>query len=90
MDFVVQAEVLNPAFDSVPANLVDLLVTDSGSVTPAYVYRLLQVDSRPQWLVLCAAVLNHCNFAVSIILHRKTFQAKTTHWKINVQDTILS
>lgn len=37
-----KAEVLNPAFDSIPANLVDLIVTDSGSVTPSYVYRLLQ------------------------------------------------
>ena len=55
--FVVQTEVLNPAFDSVPATLVDLLVTDSGSVTPAYVYRLLQVSSHTMTaVVLCCFV----------------------------------
>lgn len=43
-----KTEVLNPAFDSVPATLVDLLVTDSGSVTPAYVYRLLQENFSSQ------------------------------------------
>merc|ERR1712151_1149700 len=37
-----QVEVLNPAFDSIPAKLVDIIVTTDGGVTPSYVYRLLE------------------------------------------------
>jgi len=32
---------MNPQFDYVPPDLIDLLVTDAGCHTPSYIYRLL-------------------------------------------------
>ena len=34
-------DVVNPAFDFVPPDLISLLLTDQGGVTPSYVYRLV-------------------------------------------------
>lgn len=32
---------LNPAYDYIPPNLVDLYITNMGGLQPSYVYRLL-------------------------------------------------
>lgn len=36
-----KVDVINPAYDYVPGDLVSLFITDQGGVTPSYVYRLL-------------------------------------------------
>ena len=88
--FAMQTEVLNPAFDSVPATLVDLLVTDSGSVTPAYVYRLLQVASARRdgrCALPCGATPRPSHFAVNIPLSRKTSPVRIIPWKTQACST---
>ena len=34
-------QVLNPAYDYIPPNLVDLYITNMGGLQPSYIYRLL-------------------------------------------------
>lgn len=36
-----KVDVINPAYDYVPGDLISLFITDQGGVTPSYVYRLL-------------------------------------------------
>lgn len=36
-----RAEVLNPTFDFIPADLITLFITDRGDFAPSYIYRLL-------------------------------------------------
>lgn len=36
-----KVKVVNPAYDYVPPELVDLFVTDVGGAQPSYIYRLL-------------------------------------------------
>jgi translation initiation factor 2B subunit (eIF-2B alpha/beta/delta family) len=45
--FVFQTEVLNPAYDYIPPELVSLLITNNGPAVPSYVYRLLQESISP-------------------------------------------
>ena len=37
--WALQVEVLNPAFDYIPPELVELLITDVQGAQPSYVYR---------------------------------------------------
>ncbi|CAB1097583.1 unnamed protein product [Ectocarpus sp. CCAP 1310/34] len=37
----VARQVLNPAYDCIPPNLVDLYITNMGGLQPSYIYRLL-------------------------------------------------
>ena len=43
-----QAEVLNPEFDYIPPELLDLYVTNNGPYQPSYVYRLLAECYHPE------------------------------------------
>jgi translation initiation factor eIF-2B subunit beta len=36
-----QLDIVNPAFEYIPPELVDLLITNTGGHQPSYVYRLL-------------------------------------------------
>ncbi|CAN0268106.1 unnamed protein product, partial [Ectocarpus fasciculatus] len=40
-DSMKNVEVLNPAYDYIPPNLVDLYITNMGGLQPSYIYRLL-------------------------------------------------
>lgn len=40
-DNMKNVEVLNPAYDYIPPNLVDLYITNMGGLQPSYIYRLL-------------------------------------------------
>ncbi|CAN0068112.1 unnamed protein product [Scytosiphon promiscuus] len=40
-DSMKNVEVVNPAFDYIPPNLVDLYITNMGGLQPSYIYRLL-------------------------------------------------
>ncbi|CAD7702060.1 unnamed protein product, partial [Ostreobium quekettii] len=48
--------VVNPSFDYVPPELISLLVTDQGGVTPSYVYRLLKETYAPEDTLLSESV----------------------------------
>jgi len=40
-EWVENIEVMNPLFDYVPAELVDLYVTNLGGMAPSYLYRIV-------------------------------------------------
>ncbi|CAN0073433.1 unnamed protein product, partial [Ectocarpus fasciculatus] len=40
-DSMKNVEVLNPAYDCIPPNLVDLYITNMGGLQPSYIYRVL-------------------------------------------------
>lgn len=48
--------VVNPSYDYVPPELITLLITDQGGVTPSYVYRLLKETYAPEDAVLSESV----------------------------------
>jgi translation initiation factor eIF-2B subunit beta len=41
-------DVVNPAFDYIPPDLVDLFITNFGGHQPSYIYRLLAEYHSPQ------------------------------------------
>jgi translation initiation factor eIF-2B subunit beta len=43
-----QVDVINPAYDYVPPELVDLFITNNGGHQPSYIYRLLQEYYSPE------------------------------------------
>lgn len=50
-------EVINPAYDYIPPELISLFVTDVGACTPSYIYRLLTEYYSRQDYVLSNTVL---------------------------------
>jgi len=54
-----RAEVLNPEYDFVPPDLLDLYVTNTGGHQPSYVYRLLAEGYHPDDRTLNAAALDN-------------------------------
>lgn len=51
------ADVINPAYDYIPPELISLFVTDIGACTPSYIYRLLTEYYSRQDYVLSNTVL---------------------------------
>jgi translation initiation factor eIF-2B subunit beta len=46
--FSIEVDVVNPAFDYIPPDLVDLFITNFGGHQPSYIYRLLAEYYSPQ------------------------------------------